>query len=69
LVVGFVCQVGGDLTFTRAAADGKAVDAAGRWRRVMPLRDAIKLDLFTASIGSQLNGMEIDAHSIRVTER
>ena len=35
----------------------------------MPSRDAIKLDLVTASIGSRLNGMKIDAHCIRVTER
>lgn len=35
----------------------------------MPSRDAVKLDLVTASIGGRLNGMEIDAHSIRVTER
>ena len=35
----------------------------------MPSRDAIKLDLVAASIGSRLNGMEIDAPSIRVTER
>ena len=69
LVVGFVSQVGCDLTFNRAAADGTAIDAAGRRRRVMPSRDAIKLDLVTASIGSRLNGMKIDAHCIRVTER
>ena len=35
----------------------------------MPSRDAVKLDLVTASIGSRLNGMEIDAPSVRVTER
>jgi hypothetical protein len=35
----------------------------------MPSRDAVKLDLVTASIGSRLNGMEIYARSIRVTER
>lgn len=31
----------------------------------MPSRDAIKLNLITASIGSRLNNMEIDAHFIR----
>lgn len=35
----------------------------------MPSRDAITLDLVTPSIGSGLNGVKIDAHSIRVTER
>ena len=35
----------------------------------MPSRDAVKLDLVTASIGGRLNGMEIDAHPVRVTER
>ena len=60
LVVGFVSQVGCDLTLNRGAADGKTVDAAGRRRRVMPSRDAIKLDLITAAIGGRLNGMEID---------
>ena len=35
----------------------------------MPSRDAIKLDLVTTSIGSRLNGMKINARSIRVTER
>ncbi len=35
----------------------------------MPPRDAVKLDLVTASIGSRLNEVEIDARSIRVTER
>jgi hypothetical protein len=35
----------------------------------MPSRDAVKLDLVTASIASRLNGMEIDAPSVRVTER
>ena len=69
LVVGFVPQVGCDLAFNRAAADGKTIYAAGRWRRVMPSRDAVKLDLVTASIASRLNGMEIDAPSVRVTER
>jgi hypothetical protein len=34
----------------------------------MPPRDAVKLDLVTASIGSRLNEVEIDTHSIRVTE-
>ena len=35
----------------------------------MPPCDAVKLDLVTASIGSRLDEMEIEAHSIRVTER
>ena len=35
----------------------------------MPPCDAVKLDLVTASIGSRLDEVEIDAHSIRVTER
>ena len=35
----------------------------------MPPRDAVKLDLVTASIGSRLDEVEIEAHSIRVTER
>ena len=69
LIVGFVSQVGCDLTFNRAAPDGNTIDAADRRRRVMPSRDPIKLDLVTASIVSRLNGMEIDAHSIPVTER
>jgi hypothetical protein len=69
LVVGFVSQVGRDLAFNRAAADGNAIDAAGRRRRVMPLRDAVGLALVTASVGSRLNGMKIDARSVRVTER
>jgi hypothetical protein len=69
LGVGFVSQVRCDLAFNRAAADGKAGDAAGRRRGVMPSHDAVKLDLVTASVGSRLNGMEIDACSVRVTER
>jgi hypothetical protein len=69
LVVGFVSQVGCDLTVNGAAADGKAIDAPDRRWRVMPSRDAIELNLVTAAIGSRLNGMEIDAHPSRVTER
>lgn len=68
LVVGLVAQVGCDLALNRTAADGKTSYAAARRRRVMPPRDAVKLDLVTAPIGSRLNEVEIDAHPIRVTE-
>jgi hypothetical protein len=34
----------------------------------MPACDAVQLDLVTASVGSRLNGMEIDAPSVWVTE-
>ena len=34
-----------------------------------PSREAIKLDLVTTAIGSRLNGMQIDAPPVRVTER
>lgn len=68
LVVGLVPQVGCDLAFNRAAADGNIIYAAVCRRRVMPSRDAVKLDLVTPSISSRLNGMQIDAPSVRVTE-
>jgi hypothetical protein len=35
----------------------------------MPLRGAVKLGLVTPSVGSRLNGMKIDAHSVRMAER
>jgi len=69
MVVRRVPQVRCDLAFNRAAADGKPADAAGRRSRVTPSCCAVKLDLVTASIGSRLNGMQIDAPSIPVTER
>ena len=34
----------------------------------MPPGDAVKLDLVTASAGSRLNGVQVDAPSIRMTE-
>ena len=52
------------MAVNRAAADGKTIYAARRRRRVMPPCDAVKLDLVTASIGSRLDEVEIDAHSM-----